>query len=118
MCCEAMARPEKTSPVIDELLTYWNLVDTDRVLDDLEEVLLVLDSGPKISFRIVETLREQIRNGKLKSDTEIKEALKSCILELLTSKGVNSKLQLGFRLIPLSHEFHINASVGCGMTGA
>lgn len=26
--------------VVDELLTYWNLADTDRVLDDLEEVLL------------------------------------------------------------------------------
>lgn len=25
--------------VVDELLTYWNLADTDRVLDDLEEVL-------------------------------------------------------------------------------
>jgi fused signal recognition particle receptor len=24
--------------VVDELLTYWNLADTDRVLDDLEEV--------------------------------------------------------------------------------
>jgi len=25
--------------VIDELLLYWNLADTDRVLDELEEVL-------------------------------------------------------------------------------
>ena len=24
--------------VVDELLTYWNLADTDRVLDELEEV--------------------------------------------------------------------------------
>ncbi|KAG8053890.1 hypothetical protein GUJ93_ZPchr0001g32896 [Zizania palustris] len=83
--------------VVDELLTYWNLADTDRVLDELEEALLVSDFGPKISFRIVDTLREQIRDGKLKSGAEIKEALKSCILELLTSKGGNSELQLGFR---------------------
>lgn len=27
--------------VIDELLLYWNLSDTDRVLDELEEVLLL-----------------------------------------------------------------------------
>jgi hypothetical protein len=94
--------------VVDELLTYWNLADTDRVLDDLEEVLLpttasvlpltlsaacpicsvlmmlladahpvtqallVSDFGPKISFRIVDTLREEIRDGKLKSGAEIK----------------------------------------------
>ncbi|NP_001105732.1 chloroplast srp54 receptor 1 [Zea mays] len=83
--------------VVDELLTYWNLADTDRVLDDLEEALLVSDFGPKISFRIVDTLREEIRDGKLKSGAEIKAALKRCILELLTSKGGNSELNLGFR---------------------
>ncbi|MCI49773.1 signal recognition 54 kDa protein, partial [Trifolium medium] len=27
--------------VIDELLLYWNLSDTDKVLDELEEVLLL-----------------------------------------------------------------------------
>nr|CAB3475496.1 unnamed protein product [Digitaria exilis] len=83
--------------VVDELLTYWNLADTDRVLDELEEALLVSDFGPKISFRIVDTLREEIRDGKLKSGAEIKAALKRCILELLTSKGGNSELNLGFR---------------------
>uniref|UniRef100_M8B1V3 Cell division ftsY-like protein n=1 Tax=Aegilops tauschii TaxID=37682 RepID=M8B1V3_AEGTA len=83
--------------VVDELLTYWNLADTDRVLDDLEEALLVSDFGPKISFRIVDTLRDQIRDGKLKSGTEIKASLKRCILELLTTKGSKTELQLGFR---------------------
>ncbi|RLM60193.1 chloroplast srp54 receptor 1 [Panicum miliaceum] len=83
--------------VVDELLTYWNLADTDRVLDELEEALLVSDFGPKISFRIVDTLREEIRDGKLKSGAEIKATLKRCILELLTSKGGNSELNLGFR---------------------
>ncbi|CAO2196176.1 unnamed protein product [Urochloa humidicola] len=83
--------------VVDELLTYWNLADTDRVLDELEEALLVSDFGPKISFKIVDTLREEIRDGKLKSGSEIKAALKRCILQLLTSKGGNSELNLGFR---------------------
>lgn len=32
--------------VVDELLTYWNLADTDRVLDDLEEV------PPHLSLRL------------------------------------------------------------------
>jgi fused signal recognition particle receptor len=32
----------------------------------------VSDFGPKISFRIVDTLRDEIRDGKLKSGTEIK----------------------------------------------
>ncbi|CAB4300295.1 unnamed protein product [Prunus armeniaca] len=62
--------------VIDELLLYCYLADTDRVLDELEEALLVSDFGPKITIKIVESLREDIVAGKLKSGSEIKEALK------------------------------------------
>ncbi|RZC72937.1 hypothetical protein C5167_048410 [Papaver somniferum] len=84
--------------VIDELLMMWNLSDTDKVLDELEEALLVSDFGPKITFKIVDSLREDILSGKLKSGTEIKEALKKFVLDLLTSKqGNKSELQLGFR---------------------
>ncbi|KAK4801074.1 hypothetical protein SAY86_021561 [Trapa natans] len=83
--------------VIDELLLYWNLADTDRILDDLEEALLVADFGPRITIRIVESLREDILAGKLKSGREIKDALKSSVLEILTSKGSKTELKLGFR---------------------
>ncbi|KAL6124267.1 PREDICTED: cell division protein FtsY homolog, chloroplastic [Fragaria vesca subsp. vesca] len=82
--------------VIDELLLYWNLADTDRVLDELEEALLVSDFGPKITIKIVESLREDIVAGKLKSGSEIKEALKKNVLDLLTIKG-KTELQLGYR---------------------
>ncbi|CAN1308648.1 Cell division protein FtsY homolog, chloroplastic [Linum perenne] len=83
--------------VIDELLLYWNLSETDRVLDELEEILLVADFGPKITVKIVESLREDILAGKLKSGSEIKEALKSRVLDLLVKKGSKTELQLGFR---------------------
>lgn len=83
--------------VVDELLLYWNLEDTDRVLDDLEEALLVADFGPKITIKIVESLREDILAGKLKSGSEIKDALKKSVLDLLTTKGNKTELQLGFR---------------------
>ncbi|KAF3325032.1 cell division protein FtsY [Carex littledalei] len=83
--------------VVDELLLYWNLEETDRVLDELEEALLVSDFGPKISFKIVDILRDDIKAGKLKSGAEIKEALKRSVLQLLTSKGGNTELQLGSR---------------------
>ncbi|XP_068634925.1 cell division protein FtsY homolog, chloroplastic isoform X2 [Aristolochia californica] len=83
--------------VIDELLLYWNLAETDRVLDELEEVLLVSDFGPKISIKIVESLRSDILAGKLKSGAEIKEALKKSVLDLLTTKAKKTELQLGFR---------------------
>ncbi|PIN02325.1 hypothetical protein CDL12_25160 [Handroanthus impetiginosus] len=83
--------------VIDELLLYWNLSDTDRVLDELEEALLVADFGPRITIKIVESLRDDIYAGKLKTGSEIKDALKKSILNLLTAKGLKTELQLGFR---------------------
>ncbi|KAJ8650184.1 hypothetical protein MRB53_003207 [Persea americana] len=83
--------------VIDELLLYWNLAETDRVLDELEEALLVSDFGPKISIKIVDSLRSDILAGKLKSGNEIKDALKRSVLNLLTSKAKKTELQLGFR---------------------
>ncbi|KAK9103371.1 hypothetical protein Sjap_020625 [Stephania japonica] len=83
--------------VIDELLLFWNLSETDRVLDDLEEALLVSDFGPRITIKIVESLREDIMSGKLKSGSEIKDALKKFVLDLLTNKGNKTELKLGFR---------------------
>ncbi|XP_057981179.1 cell division protein FtsY homolog, chloroplastic [Malania oleifera] len=83
--------------VVDELLLYWNLTDTDRVLDELEEALLVSDFGPRITVKIVESLRKDILLGKLKSGSEIKDALKKSVLDLLTKKGNKTELQLGFR---------------------
>ncbi|KAL9245336.1 hypothetical protein vseg_018999 [Gypsophila vaccaria] len=83
--------------VIDELLLYWNLADTDKVLDELEEALLVSDFGPRITIKIVESLREDILAGKLKSGPEIKNALKKSVLDLLTKKGSKTELRLGFR---------------------
>ncbi|KAK6920183.1 Signal recognition particle, SRP54 subunit, GTPase domain [Dillenia turbinata] len=59
--------------------------------------LLVSDFGPKITIKIVEGLREDILAGKLKSGSEIKDALKRSVLELLTEKGDKTELQLGFR---------------------
>ncbi|XP_038905237.1 cell division protein FtsY homolog, chloroplastic [Benincasa hispida] len=83
--------------VIDELLLYWNLAETDRVLDELEEALLVSDFGPRITIKIVDSLRDDILAGKLKSGSEIKDALKKNVLELLTGRGSKTDLQLGFR---------------------
>ncbi|CAH2057801.1 unnamed protein product [Thlaspi arvense] len=83
--------------VIDELLLFWNLAETDRVLDELEEALLVSDFGPKITVRIVERLRDDIMSGKLKSGSEIKDALKGSVLEMLAKKNGKTELQMGFR---------------------
>ncbi|KAK6920179.1 Signal recognition particle, SRP54 subunit, GTPase domain [Dillenia turbinata] len=68
-----------------------------EVLYNFKRALLVSDFGPKITIKIVEGLREDILAGKLKSGSEIKDALKRSVLELLTEKGDKTELQLGFR---------------------
>jgi len=39
--------------VIDELLLYWNLADTDKVLDELEEVLFSLVLECSLYFKFI-----------------------------------------------------------------
>ncbi|KAG6513541.1 hypothetical protein ZIOFF_023873 [Zingiber officinale] len=89
------SKTHESLSVVDELLLYWNLADTDRVLDELEEVAKKKDDHAV--GRIMDSLREDILAGKLKSGSEIKEALKMSVLQLLTSKGSKTELQLGFR---------------------
>ncbi|CAK9255613.1 unnamed protein product [Sphagnum jensenii] len=81
--------------VIDELLTYWNLSDSENILDELEEALLISDFGPGTAMKIVESLRKDILNATLKSGPEIKVALKKIIVRLLTEKVSTTELQLG-----------------------
>ncbi|KAG0626659.1 hypothetical protein M758_2G141600 [Ceratodon purpureus] len=83
--------------VVDELLTYWNLDESENILDELEEALLVSDFGPKTAMKIVDALRKDILAGRLKSGPQIKEALKKNIVRLLTDKVSTTELQLGTR---------------------
>jgi len=81
--------------VVDELLTYWNLDESENILDELEEALLVSDFGPKTAMKIVDNLRKDILAGRLKSGPQIKESLKKNIVKLLTEKVSSTELQLG-----------------------
>jgi fused signal recognition particle receptor len=47
----------------------------------------VADFGPKTSLKIVDGIREQIKEGKLKSGEDIRVALKAGIVELLELPG-------------------------------
>ncbi|MCO5599679.1 hypothetical protein L7F22_053784 [Adiantum nelumboides] len=61
------------------------------------QALLVADFGPKTAVKIVEKLRKEILEGKLKTGSDIKAALKSTIVALLTEKIKTSELNLGTR---------------------
>jgi fused signal recognition particle receptor len=71
------------------------LDESENILDELEEALLVSDFGPKTAMKIVDNLRKDILAGRLKSGPQIKESLKKNIVKLLTEKVSSTELQLG-----------------------
>lgn len=55
-----ISRTRENLGVVDELLGLWKLEDYEDTLDELEEILLVSDFGPRTSQRLVDTLREEV----------------------------------------------------------
>ena len=70
---------------IDDLLKNFVKVDED-LLEELEEVLICADVGINATETIIEELREQIKDGRLKEKEQVTEALRS-ILEGMIGAG-------------------------------
>ena len=70
---------------IDEVLKAFVRVDED-LLDELEELLICSDVGVGATEDIIEELREQIKDGRLKEKEQVVNALKS-ILEGMIGEG-------------------------------
>jgi len=73
--------------VIDELLGFWNLEDADKTLDDLEDALITRDFGVSTSVKIVDSLRDAVKSGKIKEVRDIRKYMKQSIVEILKSGG-------------------------------
>ena len=70
---------------IDDLLKNFVKVDED-LLEELEEVLICADVGVNASEMIIDELREQIKDGRLKEKDQVTEALRN-ILEGMIGEG-------------------------------
>ncbi|GFR49985.1 hypothetical protein Agub_g12129 [Astrephomene gubernaculifera] len=77
--------------LVDELLAFWSLEDYEASLEELEEVLLSADFGPRTALKIVDRIREGVKAGRVKSADDIRGELKASIVQLLTSRGGNSQ---------------------------
>ena len=75
---------------IDDLLKNFVKVDED-LLEELEEVLICADVGINATETIIEELREQIKDGRLKEKEQVTEALRN-ILEGMIGAGEPLKL--------------------------
>ncbi len=66
---------------IDGVLKNFVRVDED-LLDELEEILYCSDMGAETTEEVIDSLRERIKDGRLKDPADVKSALK----EILRSK--------------------------------
>ena len=60
---------------------------TDELYDDLEEQLILADTGADGAMRLVEELRQEVRRTHLKTGADALEALKGIIREMLRADG-------------------------------
>ena len=75
---------------INDLLKNFVKVDED-LLEELEELLICADVGVNASEEIIEELREQIKDGRLKEKEQVMGALQT-ILERMIGEGEDLKL--------------------------
>lgn len=91
---KGVTKTRENLSIVDEILTFWNLNESETVLEELEEAsvlpllkyfvfifsqaflllqtLIVSDFGPRTSLKIVDNIREEILAGKLKTADDIK----------------------------------------------
>ena len=76
---------------IDDLLKNFVKVDED-LLEELEEVLICADVGVNAAEEIIDELRDQIKDGRLKEKEQVTAALRE-ILEGMIGEGEPLKLE-------------------------
>lgn len=75
---------------VDNLIKSSKKID-DQFFDDLEEVLIQGDLGVNTSIELVNNLRKQVKEHKIKDPEQVKEALKNEIIKIMD--GVGQPLQ-------------------------
>ncbi len=73
---------ESFTEKIDSVFSVFSGAD-EEFYEELEEILILADVGGETSSAIVESLREKVKERKLKDASEIREALKEIIQEIL-----------------------------------
>lgn len=75
---------------VDDLLKSFVKVDED-LLEELEELLICADVGVGATEDIIEKLREQIKDGRLKEKDQVMDALRGILAEMI---GAGRPLEL------------------------
>ncbi|MBQ8606257.1 MAG: signal recognition particle-docking protein FtsY [Clostridia bacterium] len=76
---------------IDNVLSAFGVIDDD-LYDELEETLIMADIGVKTSSEIIERLRRNVKEKKIKDAALVKDELKNVLCEILTQVDCKPKL--------------------------
>jgi signal recognition particle GTPase len=57
--------------------------------------LQTADFGPRTALKVVDSIRERVRAGKIKTGEDIRHELKTAIVDVLQMRGGSTELQLG-----------------------
>ena len=71
---------------IDEVLKAFVKVD-EELLEELEELLIMSDVGVNATEEIIERLREEIKEGRLKEKEQVMDALKAILSDMIGEGG-------------------------------
>jgi len=74
---------------VDDVLGAFKHID-EELYEELEEVLIMGDFGMETTTLIMEQLRQKVKQDKIKEPSELKEALKDIITNLLTRESYES----------------------------
>lgn len=78
---------------VDIILKSYKKID-EELFEELEEVLITADMGVNTTMRIIEDLKDKVKERKIKEVFEIKELLKEELKEILTDIESNNKINI------------------------
>ena len=78
---------------IDDVLKSYVKID-EELFEDLEEVLIMADIGVESSLKIIENVKDKVRENKITEVEEVKGLLKEEMQEVLDSDSGNTKLKI------------------------
>lgn len=71
---------------IDDLFNNYGEIDDD-LFDELEEILITADVGMSTTMNLIDRLREELKNRKIKDASQVKVVFKDVVEEMLKEKN-------------------------------
>lgn len=84
---------EDFSDKIDGILKSYKKID-EELFDDLEEVLVTADVGVNTTMKLIDNLRDRVKEEKVIEPNEVRDLLKDEIRKVMTKSQLENKLNI------------------------